>query len=148
MRRLALFLFTLVAGVMQISTPVFALPPRQPKIFVKAEPDFAVDLATAFNRNRVPAIVVLHEKDADYVLKSAPVASVRESGASILARCLLVMCVGIEGWSSVSVRLIRVNGASVVWAYRARRGIGGPVGIQSLSDAVAKHLKNDFLERE
>jgi hypothetical protein len=148
MRRLTVFLFMLVVGVMQISVPLFALPARQPRIFVKAEPGFALALATAFNQNRVPAIVVSQEKNADFVLKSAPVASARESGASILARCLLVMCVGIEGRSNVSVRLIRINGASVVWAYRASRGIGGPAGIQSLSEAVAKHLKSDFLERE
>jgi hypothetical protein len=124
-------------------------PPRplgEPRIFVKADPDFGVALAAALNKKRAPATIVLDEKSADYVLQSAAVAAKEESGASKIARCLFAYCAGIEGTSSVSVQLIQVRDGSVVWAYQVRKANGGPVGIQSLSEAVAKHLKNEFLD--
>jgi hypothetical protein len=115
---------------------------------VKADQDFAVALSAALNKKRAPATIVLDERIADYVLQSATVASKEESGASKIARCLFAYCIGIEGTSSVSVQLVRVGDGSVVWAYQVRKGNGGPVGIQSLSEAVAKHLKNEFLDRK
>ena len=118
-----------------------------PKIFVKADQDFAVALTAALNKKRARATVVLNQNDAEYVLQSAGVAAKQESGASKIARCLFAYCAGIEGSSSVSVQLIQVSNSSVVWAYQVRKGNGGPVGIQSLSEAVAKHLKNEFLDQ-
>jgi hypothetical protein len=125
-----------------------ANPSGEPRIFVKAESDFSVALTAALNKKHAPATVVLDEKSADYVLQSAGVAAKQESGASKIARCLFAYCVGIEGTSSVSVQLVRVSDGSVVWAYQVRKGNGGPVGIQSLSEAIAKHLKNEFLDRK
>ena len=125
-------------------------PPTQsgePRIFVKADPDFGVALTAALNKKHAPATIVLDERSADYVLQSAAVAAKEESGASKIARCLFAYCAGIEGTSSVSVQLVQVRDGSVVWAYQVRKGNGGPVGIQSLSEAVAKHLKNEFLDR-
>lgn len=130
------------------SADASARPSGQPRIFVKADPDFGVALSAALNKKHAPVIVVLDEKSAEYVLQSAGVASKQESGASKIARCLFIYCAGIEGSSSVSVQLVRVSDGSVVWAYQVRKGNGGPVGIQSLSEAVAKHLKNEFLDRK
>lgn len=93
-------------------------------------------------------IVVLDEKKAKYFLQSAGVDSKKESVVSNIARCLFAYCARIEGTSNVSIQLIRVSDRSVVWAYQVRKGNGGPVGIQSLSEAVAKHLKNEFLDRK
>jgi hypothetical protein len=135
-----------VVGILQIAVPALAQPPSGPRIFVKAEPDFGVALTAALNKKHAPATIVLDEKTAEYVLQSASVAAKQESGASKIARCLFAYCIGIEGTSSVSVQLIRVSDSSVVWAYQVRKGNGGPEGIQSLSEAVAKHLKNEFLD--
>jgi hypothetical protein len=128
--------------------PTHAGHPGQPRIFVKADADFSVALAAAINKKHAPATVVLDEKSADYILQSAGVAAKQESGASKIARCLFAYCAGIEGSSSVSVQLVQVSDGSVVWAYQVRKGNGGPVGIQSLSEAIAKHLKNEFLDRK
>ena len=130
------------------NTPTPTPQSGQPRIFVKADPDFGVALAAALNKKRAPATVVTDEKTANYVLQSAGVAAKEESGASKIARCLFAYCAGIEGSSSVSVQLIQVRDGSVVWAYQVRKANGGPVGIQSLSEAVAKHLKNEFLDRQ
>jgi hypothetical protein len=138
----------LVVGILQSAAPTFAQSPSQTRIFVKAESDFGVALTAALIKKHAPATIVLDEKSADYVLQSANVAAKEESGASKVARCLFAYCIGIEGTSSVSVQLIRVTDSSVVWAYQVRKGNGGPNGIQSLSEAVAKHMKNEFLDRK
>jgi|WetSurMetagenome_2_1015567.scaffolds.fasta_scaffold170338_1 hypothetical protein len=120
----------------------------QPKIFIKPDKDFSVALAAAFDKKHVPATIVTDENSADYTLQSAPVAAKQESAGSKFARCMFAYCAGIEGSSSVSVELVRVKDSSVAWAYQVRKGNGGPAGVQSLSEAVAKHLKNDFLDRK
>ena len=118
----------------------------QPKIFIKADPDFSVALTAAINKKHDPATIVLDEKSAEYILQSAAVNAKQESAGSKIARCLFAYCAGIEGTSSVSVQLIRVSDSAVVWAYQVRKANGGPVGIQSLSEAIAKHLKKEFLD--
>jgi hypothetical protein len=126
----------------------FGQTPAQPKIFVKAEPDFAVALSAAIIKKHTPVIVVTDEKDAEYFLQSAAVSAKQESAGSKVARCLFAYCAGIEGSSTVSVQLIKVSDSSIVWAYQVRKANGGPVGIQSLSEAIAKHLKNDYLDKK
>lgn len=99
-------------------------------------------------KKKVPATVVTDEKNATYTLKSADVFAKTESTGSKFARCLFADCIGIEGTSSVSVQLIRNSDSAVVWGYQVRKANGGPAGIQSLSEAIAKHLKNDFLDKQ
>jgi hypothetical protein len=82
---------------------------------------------------------------ADYTLQSAAVNSKDESGAGKVARCLFLDCVGMNGFSSVSVELIRNKDGAVIWAYQVRKANSGPLGIQSLSEAIAKHLQHDYL---
>ena len=53
----------------------------------------------------------------------------------------------MNGYSEVSVRLIERNSSAVVWAYQVRKANSGPLGIQSMSEAIAKHLKNDYLKK-
>lgn len=120
---------------------------RSPRIFIDADQAFGGALTAAFARKQVPATVVAVKENADYILKSAPVSAKQESAGSKLARCMFAYCAGIEGSSSVSVQLINPSDQSVVWAYQVRKGNGGPSGVQSLSEAVAKHLRNDFLDK-
>lgn len=119
-----------------------------PRIFIDADPKIGVAIAAAFSKKHVPATIVTDMKEADYILKSAPVAAKQESAGSKFARCMFAYCAGIEGMSSVSVQLIKPADDSVLWAYQVRKGNGGPGGLQSLSEAIAKHLKNDFLEKQ
>ena len=46
------------------------------------------------------------------------------------------------------MQLVRNKDSAVVWAYQVRKGNSGPLGVQSLSEAIAKHLKNDYLSRQ
>ena len=146
MKLCRLFAFLLPAIVL-CSIEVHAQT-TQPKIFIKADPNFSVALTAALQKKDVPVVVILDEKEANYVLQSSSVASQEESGVSKLARCAFAYCAGIGGASNVSVQLINVKDNSVVWAYQVRKGNAGPKGIQSLSEAVAKHLKNEFLKKD
>jgi hypothetical protein len=134
-------------SILAASLPALGANPVQPKVYIDAEPSFATALTAAIEKKNVPVTVVVDPKQADFTLKSAPVASKDESGAGKIARCLFADCIGMNGNSSVSVELLRSSDSSVVWAYQVRKGNSGPLGIQSLSEAIAKHLKNDYLAK-
>jgi hypothetical protein len=121
---------------------------HQPAIFVKADPNFAIALTSAIEKKQVAVSVVTNPETADYTLQSADVYSKDETGAGKIARCLFADCVGMNGFSSVSVQLIRTRDSAVVWAYQVRKANSGPLGIQSMSEAIAKHLKNDYLKKQ
>ena len=98
-------------------------------------------------KKKVPIVMVTKQDGSEYTLKAAAVYSKDESGAGKIARCLFADCIGMNGFSSVSVELIKTDGGAVVWAYQVRKANSGPLGVQSLSEAVAKHLKNDYLSK-
>ena len=116
-----------------------------PSIYIDGDPSFQTALAAAMVKKHDPARIVTDKVQADYVLTASAVNAHTESGASKIARCLFAYCAGIEGTSSVSVQLVQKG--VIVWAYQVRKGNGGPVGIQSLSEAIAKHLRNDYLDK-
>src|SRR5579862_4794120 len=126
----------------------YALAQSHPTtIFIQATQGFDTSLAAAMVKKQVPATVVAEEDKAEYTLKAAPVDSKDESGAGKVARCLFLDCIGMNGNSEVSVQLVRNKDSAIVWAYQVRKGNSGPVGVQSLSEAIAKHLKNDYLNK-
>jgi len=116
-----------------------------PSVYIDTDPNFQTALAAAMIKKQVPVRIVTDKTQANYVLTASAVNAHNESGASKIARCLFAYCVGIDGTSSVSVQLVQQG--AVVWAYQVRKANGGPVGIQSLSEAVAKHLRNDYLSK-
>jgi hypothetical protein len=119
-----------------------------PSMAIQADANFQTALTAAMVKKKVPVLVVEDAAKAKYTLKSAAVYSKDESGAGKVARCLFADCIGINGYSSVSVQLVRNGDDAIVWAYQVRKGNAGPVGIQSLSEAIAKHLKNDYLDKK
>jgi hypothetical protein len=114
----------------------------QLKLYVEASPSFTTALTAALIKKNVPIVVVEDKDKAGFILKSAEVDSKEESTGGKIARCLFLDCIGINGNSEVSVKLVRV-----VWAYQVRKANAGPLGVQSLSEAIAKHLKNDFIKK-
>lgn len=117
-------------------------------MYVDAANGFQTSITAAIIRKKVPITVVTDKVQADYILKAAPVDSKDESGAGKIARCLFLDCIGVNGYSEVSVQLMRQKDSSVVWAYQVRKGNSGPLGVQSLSEAIAKHLNNDYLKKQ
>jgi hypothetical protein len=53
-------------------------------------------------------------------------------------------CIDMNGFSEVSVKLVRTSDSAVVWAYQIRKGASGPVAIRSLSEAIAKLRRSVF----
>ena len=137
-----------VLGILTVLVAsVSASSQAQSKVYIDADSQFSTALAAAIEKKHVPVTVVVDPKHADYTLKSAAVNSKDESGAGKIARCMFLDCIGMNGNSSVSVELVRSSDSAVVWAYQVRKGNSGPLGIQSLSEAIAKHLKNDYLSK-
>jgi len=121
---------------------------QNPSMYIAADPSFQTALTAAMVKKDVPVTVVTDQTSAEFTLHSAPVDSKAESTGSKFARCMFADCVGINGFSAVSVELIRNRDHAVVWAYQVRKANSGPLGIQSLSEAIAKHLKNDYLKKK
>jgi hypothetical protein len=119
----------------------------QLKLYVEASPSFTTALTAALIKKNVPIVVVEDKDKAGFILKSAEVDSKEESTGGKIARCLFLDCIGINGNSEVSVKLVRTTDSAVVWAYQVRKANAGPLGVQSLSEAIAKHLKNDFIKK-
>jgi len=126
-----------------------AAPMTRPgTIFIKGDPDFAVSITAAVQKKNVPVTVILNEQAAEYILQSSSVATQTESGLSKIARCAFAYCAGIGGSTNVSVQLVRVSDSAVVWAYQVKKGNEGSHGTQSMSEAIAKHLKSEFFKKE
>lgn len=128
--------------------PILLAAQTKPTIFIDAGDNFSPAIAAAIVKKSVPVTVVADKSLAEYVLTGAPVNSKDESGAGKIARCMFLDCIGLNGYSSASVELIRVKDQSMVWAYQVRKSNSGPLGVQSLSEAIAKHLKNDYIDKK
>lgn len=144
MRKTALVLF---AAVVSCASAAFAANGPSTTIFISGDANFSTALTAAMVKKHVPADVVTDANHAEYTLQAAAVDSKDESGAGKVARCLFLDCVGMNGYSEVSVKLIRNKDQAIVWAYQVRKSNSGPLGVQSLSEAIAKHLKNDYLDK-
>lgn len=114
------------------------------KIYLSPQGGFETYLAAAFTKKHVPVTIVGDPEQADYVLESAPVEHKTESTGGKVARCIFLNCVGIEGVESTSVRLIDQKTKVTVWSYTVNKGHQRE---QSLAEAVAKHLDNEFINK-
>lgn len=144
-RFVVLAFLALACSLAPISVPAQS---ARPTLYINADENFQTALAAALVKKDVPITVMTDRDKAELILQSSSVAAKQESAGSKIARCLFAYCVGIEGSSTASVQLVKASDGSVVWAYQVRKANGGPVGIQSLSEAIAKHLKNDYLKKQ
>src|SRR5579875_3502375 len=131
----------LIAIAVSLSTgaAAFAASAAHPMLYIKADSGFQTALTAAMLKKHVPVDVTEDQQKADYVLQAAPVNSKDETTGGKIARWLFADCIGINGYSAVSVQLLKRDDSTVVWAYQVRKGFSGPAGIQSLSEAIAKH---------
>lgn len=119
----------------------------RPTIYIEPQQGFETYLAAAISKKNVPVDIVTDQNMATYVLKSAPVEVKSESTGGKIARCLFASCIGIEDKGSVSVQLIDLSSAKMLWAYSVNKQKGGDKNMQSMAEAVAKHLK-EFVEKK
>ena len=90
--------------------------------------------------------VVTNPEGATYKLTAAEVEVEKVSTGSKVVRCLFAYCAGSEDKASTSVQL--TDGAGVIaWSYSVNKGRGAK-NRQSMAEAVAKHLKDDYLRKK
>jgi hypothetical protein len=118
-----------------------------PTVYVDGPSDFSAALTAAINKKHVPVQVTLDGEHADYVLHVGGISNKTESAGSQVTRCLFMSCVGAYGSSTAAATLVRSGEPVVLWSYQVRKGLGGPLGTQSLSEAIAKHLKHEYFKK-
>ena len=136
-----LFLILLLNNVF----PAYGITHAGAKIYLAPQGGFETYLAAAFTKKHVQVTIVGDPEQSDYVLEAAPVEHKPESTGSKVARCLFIYCAGMEGVESTSVRLIDQKTKITVWSYTVHKGHQRE---QSLAEAVAKHLENEFINKQ
>jgi hypothetical protein len=143
-------LFAALAGMMILSSTLTALAaPATPTASVYVAPDngFETDIIAGLRKKSVPLTIVTDPALADYTLTANTVQTHQESGAGKIARCLFAYCIGIEDSGNVSVQLINNRTKAIVWGYNVAKQ-RGQWNRQSMAEAIAKHLNNDFLKKQ
>jgi len=138
----------LLCLVLSLSMVSFAAETVRPTVFIRPQNGFETYLAAAMAKKEVPIDVVTDETKATYVLQAAPVETKQESTGGKIARCLFAYCAGIEDKSNVSVQLIDPGSSKMVWAYSVNKQRGGAKNQQAMAEAVAKHFKDEFLNKK
>src|SRR5262245_2074914 len=105
---------------------------------------FETYLAAAMIKKGVPVTVVTKEEGANLVLKASSVEIQQQSTGSKFARCMFAYCSGIEDRGTTTVQLVINN--TVAWSYSVNKG-RGQKNRQSLAEAIAKHLKDEYFRR-
>ena len=105
---------------------------------------FETYLAAAMIKKGVPVTVVTKEQGANLVLKASAVEIQQQSTGSKFARCMFAYCSGIEDRGTTTAQLV-VND-TVAWSYSVNKG-RGQKNRQSLAEAIAKHLKDEYFRR-
>jgi len=144
MKALRLFIPPLIA-VLAISVVGFAQSQDKPKLYIEPSSDgFNGYLTAAMIKKQVPVTLLDKPEGTEYRLKSVPVEVKKETTGSKVTRCIFISCAGIEDRASVSVELLK--GETVVWSYAVNKGRGHK-NMQSMAEAVAKHLKGDYFKK-
>jgi hypothetical protein len=126
-----------VSAFAQTSAPTLYITPM--------DDGFEVYLSAAMHKKDVPVRVMAVADGADYNLKVAQIEVTKESTGGKIARCLFAYCAGISDKASTSVTLVSSTG-EIVWSYSVNKG-RGEKNRQSMAEAIAKHLKDDYLKK-
>ncbi len=135
--------FVLAVLLVAVSA-VGSAQPAAPTLFIApAEGGFHTYLAAAMHKKKVPVTVVVEPAGASFTLTAAEIEVETVTTGKRLVNCLFAYCAGIEDKASTSVTLTDASGA-VVWSYSVNKGRGAK-NRQSMAEAVAKHLKDEYL---
>ena len=116
-----------------------------PSLYITPTGDgFEVYLAAAMVKKGVPVAVLDHEDGATYTLKAAKIETKQVGGGSKLVNCLFLYCAGNEDKGNTSVQLVQAG--TIKWSYSVNKG-RGEKNMQSMAEAIAKHLKSEFFHK-
>lgn len=106
--------------------------PSGSKVFVESSDGFDIYLAAAFQKKKVPLVVVSDREKADFILE----AQSRHEEKGWASKIFL----NHRDTSEAAVRLIRASDGEVVWAYAVHKK-NSVRAHQSTAEACAKHIK-------
>lgn len=106
---------------------------------------FEVYIAAAMSKKRVPVAISTIADKADFTLKASEVEVQKVGTGTKVLNCLFAYCGGNADKGTTSVQLIDKEGL-VVWSYSVNKG-RGEKNKQSLAEAIAKHLHDDYLKK-
>jgi hypothetical protein len=139
-------LFAMLVVLSAVTVSMTFAQTDAPTLFITPMDDgFEVYLSAAMHKKQVPVRVMTNAEGADYVLKVAQIEVSKESTGGKIARCLFAYCAGISDKASTSVTLVSRSG-EIVWSYSVNKG-RGEKNRQSMAEAIAKHLKDDYLKK-
>lgn len=104
-----------------------------------------VYIAAAIVKKKVPVRVSTIAENADFTLKASEVEVQKVGTGAKWVNCLFAYCAGNSDKGSTSVQLVDREGI-VQWSYSVNKG-RGEKNKQSLSEAIAKHLLNDYFKK-
>lgn len=107
--------------------------------------DFHVYLSAAVSKKKLPISISTIEEKADFTLKASEVEVQKVGTGAKVLNCLFAYCGGNSDKGSTSVQLVDKEGI-VVWSYSVNKG-RGEKNKQSLAEAIAKHLHDDYLKK-
>lgn len=117
-----------------------------PTLYISPTDDgFEVYLTAAMHKKKVPVTVIKNPDNATYTLTAAEVEIEKVSTGSKVVSCLFAYCAGSADKASTSVELVD-SAQAVVWSYSVNKGRGAK-NRQSMAEAIAKHLNDDFLKK-
>ena len=115
-------------------------------IYVEPTDDhFETYIIAALLKKKVPVSVVQNPEMATLTLRAAVVQEHKESTGSKVVKCLFASCSGTADKANTNAQLINRESV-VVWSYSVNNA-RGEKNRQSMAEAIAEHLKEDYFRR-
>jgi hypothetical protein len=120
---------------------------RGTMIFIPPTDDgFQVYITAAIHKKNVPVSVVTDKELATHTLTASNVQKETVTTGKRVVNCLFAYCAGNEDKASTSVTLTDNKAGTVVWSYAVNKGRGSK-NMQSMAEAIAKHLKDEWASK-
>ena len=117
-----------------------------PTVYITPTGDgFETFITAAIHKKKAPIAVVTDKDSATYVLTASAIEIEKVTTGAKVVSCLFAYCAGSEDKASTSVQLVDQAGV-IRWSYAVNKGRGAK-NRQSMAEAIAKHLKDDFLKK-
>lgn len=135
----------IVTVLVSLCWPAFASAQSRIIFITPTADGFEVYLAAAMSKKKVPVSVSTIADKADFTLKASEVEVQKVGTGTKVLNCLFLYCGGNSDKGTTSVQLVDKEGL-VVWSYSVNKG-RGEKNKQSLAEAIAKHLNDDYLKK-
>ena len=134
----------IVAVSLTFGIPSFAAAQTKTIYITPTSDGLEIYIAAAIVKKKVPIQVSTVAEKADYMLNASEIEVKKVGTGAKWANCLFAYCAGNEDKGNTSVQLVDREGI-VKWSYSVNKG-RGQKNKQSLSEAIAKHMKDEYFK--